>query len=185
MVFGGWSFLWDARCRTPRATHPDSDAEVRLGGCPPLPSLFGFAPGGVYHAAPVARGAVRSYRTLSPLPEPWNLKDSNAPAVCSLWHFPWGRPRRTLSGTVLPWSPDFPPPRGFPHCAGATIQPSGLGVLGVSVRECKIGFGGKPDQGAQSCHALAIHPFAQAFGGPMALKSGQGAFQAIFARIFP
>ena len=33
-------------------------------------------------------------------------------AVCSLWHFPWGRPRRVLPGTVFPWSPDFPPP---PH----------------------------------------------------------------------
>ena len=26
-----------------------------------------------------------------------------------LWHFPWGRPRRALPGTVPPWSPDFPP----------------------------------------------------------------------------
>jgi hypothetical protein len=32
------------------------------------------------------------------------------PAVCFLWHFPWGRPRRPLTGTVFPWSPDFPPP---------------------------------------------------------------------------
>ena len=32
------------------------------------PSLFGLAPGGVYHAVPVAGNAVRSYRTLSPLP---------------------------------------------------------------------------------------------------------------------
>ncbi len=32
------------------------------------PSLFGFAPGGVYRAASVTRRAVRSYRTLSPLP---------------------------------------------------------------------------------------------------------------------
>jgi len=30
-------------------------------------------------------------------------------AVCSLWHCPWGRPRRALPGTVFPWSPDFPP----------------------------------------------------------------------------
>ena len=30
--------------------------------------LFGLAPGGVYHATDVAAGAVRSYRTLSPLP---------------------------------------------------------------------------------------------------------------------
>ena len=29
-------------------------------------------------------------------------------AVCFLWHFPWGRPRRLLAGTVFPWSPDFP-----------------------------------------------------------------------------
>ena len=33
-----------------------------------MPSLFGLAPGGVCHAAPVTRRAVRSYRTLSPLP---------------------------------------------------------------------------------------------------------------------
>jgi len=33
------------------------------------PFLFGFAPGGVYRAAPVARRAVRSYHTLSPLPD--------------------------------------------------------------------------------------------------------------------
>ncbi len=32
------------------------------------------------------------------------------PAVCSLWHCPWGRPRRALPGFVFPWSPDFPPP---------------------------------------------------------------------------
>ena len=32
-----------------------------------------------------------------------------ARAVCFLWHFPWGRPRRRLAGTAFPWSPDFPP----------------------------------------------------------------------------
>jgi len=32
------------------------------------PSLFGLAPGGVCRAADVAAGAVRSYRTISPLP---------------------------------------------------------------------------------------------------------------------
>src|SRR4030081_1331347 len=29
-------------------------------------------------------------------------------AVRSLWHCPWGCPRRMLSGTVCRWSPDFP-----------------------------------------------------------------------------
>jgi hypothetical protein len=33
--------------------------------------LFGLAPGGVYHAAVVANCAVRSYRTISPLPVSW------------------------------------------------------------------------------------------------------------------
>ena len=39
---------------------------------------------------------------------------SGREAVRSLWHFPWGCPRRTLSGTVCRWSPDFPlqPPFG-------------------------------------------------------------------------
>ncbi len=40
---------------------------------------------------------------------PYPSKLSRRRAVCSLWHFPWGCPRRTLSGTVCPWSPDFPP----------------------------------------------------------------------------
>ena len=35
---------------------------------PPASSLFGLAPGGVYHAVPVAGDAVGSYPTLSPLP---------------------------------------------------------------------------------------------------------------------
>ncbi len=37
-------------------------------------------------------------------------------AVRSLWHFPWGCPRRTLSGTVCQGSPDFPPRRPFGTC---------------------------------------------------------------------
>ena len=47
-----------------RAADPDTD----LGDCSPAPSLFGFAPGGVCRAVSVAENAVRSYRTLSPLP---------------------------------------------------------------------------------------------------------------------
>src|SRR3954468_22512082 len=33
---------------------------------------------------------------------------ANRLAVCSLWHFPWGHPRRALPATVVPRSPDFP-----------------------------------------------------------------------------
>ena len=86
-----------------------------------LPSLFGFAPGVVCHAVSVAGYAVRSYRTFSPLLPPPLILPPQAgegrvgEAVRSLWHFPWGCPRRTLSGTVCRWSPDFPPPQPFDH----------------------------------------------------------------------
>ena len=43
----------------------------RTHGCPfarRRPPLFGLAPGGVYPAAPVTGGAVRFYRTVSPMP---------------------------------------------------------------------------------------------------------------------
>src|SRR5579863_1548572 len=53
-----------------RTADPDTDLSI---GCACaqqtlVPSLFGLAPGGVYRAAGVAAGAVRSYRTFSPLP---------------------------------------------------------------------------------------------------------------------
>ena len=90
-----------------RLTRPTRAAErERLLCLAALPPLFGLAPGGVYPAAPVARGAVRSCRTVSPLPAGYLA--ALARAVCFLWHFPWGRPRRPLAGTVFPWSPDFP-----------------------------------------------------------------------------
>ncbi len=45
------------------------------------------------------------------------LRRPDRAAVCFLWRFPWGRPRRTLSGAVSPWSPDFPLPCGSGHPA--------------------------------------------------------------------
>ena len=61
-----------------------------------LPSLFGLAPCGVYPAAGITAGAVRSYRTFSPLPG-WSSRQSpfgpvaraeaRAPGgMSSLWH---------------------------------------------------------------------------------------------------
>ena len=49
------------------------------------------------------------------LPHLFTLAPSEDGAVHSLWHFPWGHPRRMLSGTVCRWSPDFPPPQPFDH----------------------------------------------------------------------
>jgi hypothetical protein len=61
-----------------------------------------LAPGGVYPASLVSKAAVRSYRTVSPLP-------MHASAVCFLWHFPSSRLDRPLACTIVLWSPDFPP----------------------------------------------------------------------------
>ncbi len=45
-------------------------------------SLLGLAPGGVYRAAPVTGRAVRSYRTLSPLPAGGSLREDGRFAFC-------------------------------------------------------------------------------------------------------
>ena len=59
-----------------------------------------------------------------------------------LWHFPWGRPRRALPGTVPPWSPDFPPSAERTR-RRAAIRPSGWDDLGCAprcqTRRCTIG----------------------------------------------
>jgi hypothetical protein len=79
-------FLWDAPRGTPRATNPDG---TRRRACPfGRPSLFGLAPGGACLAIPVARDAVRSYRTLSPLPrnppENWRARGGLLSVALSL-----------------------------------------------------------------------------------------------------
>jgi len=63
LTANGWPFLWDDGCPSPHATYPDGYPETDY-----VPSLFGLAPGGACRAAPVARIAVRSYRTISTSP---------------------------------------------------------------------------------------------------------------------
>ena len=111
-----WPFIWDARCRTPRATYPGGSAETRP--CRPYSVLLpvGFA-------LPPPSPEVRCALTAPFHPYP-NAAEADGRAVCFLWHFPWGRPRRALPGTVFPWSPDFPPPRPAEPDAAAAIRPS-------------------------------------------------------------
>ncbi len=47
------------------------------------------------------------------LPHRFTLAADESVSGLFLWHFPWGRPRRVLPGTVFPWSPDFPPLHPF------------------------------------------------------------------------
>ncbi len=58
------------------------------------------------------------------LPHRFTLTAGKPEAVCFLWHYPWGHPRRPLAGTVFPWSPDFPPPEQ--NTPAAAVQPSGF-----------------------------------------------------------
>ena len=76
------------------------------------PFLFGLAPGGVCRAAGVTAGAVRSYRTVSPLPTP--------PVA--------GRSRRSvLCGTIPGLAPAGRYPAPFVHGA-RTFLPGNLSV---------------------------------------------------------
>src|SRR3569623_3624502 len=67
-------------------------------------------------------------------------------AVCSLWHFPWGRPRRPLAVTVFRWSPDFPHPKVRPPgrlawamCGGLRAASSG-GLGGRQLDDLVVGL---------------------------------------------
>ena len=108
----GWPFLWDVRCRTPRATDPGGGAETRVPVARRAAPIWSCSRWGL-----PCRFRYRSRGRL--LPHRFTLTfglslESGPRAVCSLWHFPWGRPRRPLAGTVFPWSPDFPHPAGCP-----------------------------------------------------------------------
>jgi hypothetical protein len=98
----GRPFLWDAPHGAPRATYPESGAgtPVAFSACSPYSVLLpvGFT---VPSALPQTRCALTA--PFHPYPRP-----DRARAVCFLWHFPSGCPGRPLTGTVFPWSPDFP-----------------------------------------------------------------------------
>ena len=81
--------------------------------------LFGLAPSGVYHAIPVTRNAVRSYRTISPLPHhspiasSYKIKSEAMSEQCggifSAALSVGSRPPGVTWHSAL-WSPDFPLP---------------------------------------------------------------------------
>jgi FKBP-type peptidyl-prolyl cis-trans isomerase FkpA len=112
--FRGGIISLGASLPTPSSSLPGTQTERAA----PRP-LFGLAPGGVYHAAPVAGRAVRSYRTVSPLPVPSRaigglfsvalsvaLRRPGVTRHPALWSsdFPraaQGRPRSTLASRIV------------------------------------------------------------------------------------
>ena len=174
-------FLCDAGCPAPEATYPDGDPDkgwnVSPKTCAPLPSLFGLAPGGVCRAVSVAGNAVRSYRTVSPLPRPIH---NAAAAVCSLWHCPWGCPRRMLSGTVCPGARTFLPGR-LSAIAGAAVRPTD--GLGMGPRGFNVKTGGTPFWSAH-VKRPALFPSAPPalYRRPAVSAAGNRGRSAAFAR---
>ena len=105
-------FLLGICYQIPPATNPDDrpkkPCKVALTRRPYLVLLpVGFA---LPLLLPVARCALTA-----PFHPYLALAFAFRQAVYFLWHCPWGHPRRQLTGTVFPWSPDFPrrlaPPR--------------------------------------------------------------------------
>ena len=144
---------------------------------PLLGSLFDLAPDGVFRAAVLARGAVGSYPTFSPLPR-------LPGAVCFLWHCP---------SASLATPPPACIPAGWPGYAASrpvvfglsslsktrerfSASPKPSATLGRSNRESKRGLRGlrRPftQAGRQQSHA---HPAVDDAAG-----SGTGTFKGIF-----
>ena len=117
-------------------------------------SLFGIAPGGACHAGAVASPPVGSYPTVSPLP-------ARTKAVCSLWRYPWGCPRRALPGTIASWSPDFP----RQDEPAAVIQPSARGSYGRRRRLRQPGMGALPPAPCGASPSISAKPAGQPFAG--------------------
>jgi hypothetical protein len=113
------------------------------------PSLFGLAPCGVYPAPGFTVGAVRSYRTFSPLPRragskllagclrrPGKGRKRVAEAVFSLWHWP----SRSLDAAIPDVirhtalrSSDFPPPMHSPALRLAKLRQRPHGSLAIVI----------------------------------------------------
>jgi len=84
------------------------------------PFLFGLAPGGVCRAASVAGSAVRSYRTVSPLPR---LNATRRGGLFSV-ALSLGFPPPDVIRHRLSMEPGLSSPAAFRHWRGAAVRPT-------------------------------------------------------------
>ncbi|MEA2856031.1 MAG: hypothetical protein QOH98_352 [Methylobacteriaceae bacterium] len=141
-VSARWPFLWDGRCRPPRATNPGESPETGLGALPPPSPLFGLAPGGACRAADVTARAVRSYRTLSPLPAALRPHGGLLSVALSL---------RSPSPDVIRHRVSMEP--GLSSAFAATIRPAGESGLGALTRPVNLHAKGRASRASseQAC----------------------------------
>jgi hypothetical protein len=99
-----------------------------------MPSLFGFAPGVVCHAASIARNAVRSYRTFSPLLRRSPKGEGERFVLCGT--FPRVAPAGRYPAPYVDGARTFLP-RDLSILARATVQPTDLDVMALEGRGVK------------------------------------------------
>ena len=152
----------------------------------PLPSLFGLAPCGVYPAPGVTAGAVRSYRTISPLPRRGLAVQANlsglsgspsnrgvAEAVSFLWHWPStdleARVPDVIRHTALR-SSDFPPPLNTLARDSGSDRPVLLPVISLSRKPIRL------------CRRKTIHPLGFESACPVPPSCNCGRYLSLFQR---
>ena len=99
-------------------------------GC--LPLLLGLAPGGVFPAAAVAGGAVRSYRTVSPLPPARRAEAGWRCTFCGT--FPGVAPAGRYPAPYLRGARTFLSPRNGGERPSGRLAPGDLGCRDASVK---------------------------------------------------
>src|SRR4029453_15207127 len=104
------------------ATYPEAS-----DGPPSNASLFGLAPCGVLPATSVARSAVRSYRTISPLPT--QTPKARRWAVYFLCHYSVRLPCPGVTRRTALWSSDFPPPMRYDTGGRPPARPRSAAVV--------------------------------------------------------
>ena len=133
--------------------------------CRPRAPLLALAPGGVCRAAPVTWSAVRSYRTVSPLPA------GDPRAVYFLWHFPASHLDWPLAST-LPYGARTFLPSPIPAATGVrpihsgpavintrpVLPPSGTRIPRTAKATGLSGEGGPIGMAAQELQERAEHP---------------------------
>src|SRR5499427_7802117 len=116
-----------------RIKQPTRTADPDRSGISPAPLLFGLAPGGVCRAASVAGNAVRSYRTVSPLPR---LNATRRGGLFSV-ALSLGFPPPDVIRHRLSMEPGLSSPATFRHWRGAAVRPTdgvAMGIAGQGVK---------------------------------------------------
>ena len=137
-------FLLDARCRTPRATHPDSRPGNRPERVSPFRCPYSvLLPMGLAVPPPLPASAVGSYPTISPFPR-------RVAGVCFLWRFPLGWRPHLLKGRPVSPAGHYPAScfhgartflrRALSSPATAAARPAGMSPIGrqaAGVKQCR------------------------------------------------